>query len=67
MSNLEDYQRQYITETGDNYPDRPPRLYVRKWPSAEYTQRGKRWVKDCWQWQLRFMEWLVSKLFDGGK
>ena len=61
MSAIDEYQSEYVRETGDFYPERPRRLYVKRFPSR-YTRDGIAWIEECRDRQMRFLDWMLERL-----
>lgn len=61
MSAIDNYYAEYERETGDIYPARPRRLYVKRFPSR-YTKAGIKWIEACNDRQMRFLDWMLERL-----
>ena len=63
---IEEIHQTYIRETGDQYPEKPKRVWVSKL-RGKATKAGFRWVLDCDKWQIRFLDWFQDQLEIGRK
>ena len=45
------------------HPEKPKRVWVSVL-RGKATKKGAQWIKDCQEWDLRFLEWYTEKVVE---